>query len=176
MRLRNENQARRGVTVVECAVVYPVTFFLLLGLVIGAMGVFRYQEVSALARAGARYASTHGNSYRRDTGQGTGVPGTSMGQSGGLFWYTASTTSGSGSDTSWTGDIYDNAIRPNIIALDPSRLTVQVGWPSVINQADKPDNWPGSQVAVTVTYQWMPELFLIGPINLTSTSKMPITN
>ena|SRR5438132_1832876 len=176
MRLRTANQARRGVTVIESAVVYPVTFLLLLGLVIGSLGIFRYQEVAALARAGARYASTHGNAYRKDTGQPTGSPGTAAGKSGGYWWYTADPTSASGSDTSWTGDIYDQAIRPNLIALDTSRLSVKVGWPPVINQQDKPDNWPGSQVSVTVTYQWMPELFLIGPINLSSTSTMPITN
>ena len=41
MRLRTANQARRGVTVIESAVVYPVTFLLLLGLVIGCMDIFR---------------------------------------------------------------------------------------------------------------------------------------
>ena len=62
------------------------------------------------------------------------------------------------------------------VALDTTRLTCKIGWPPVINQTDKPDNWPGSKVTITVTYQWMPELFLIGPINLTSTSTMAITN
>ena len=69
-----------------------------------------------------------------------------------------------------------NAIRPNLVALDPSKLTVQIGWPSVINQADKPDNWTGSKIAVKVTYQWFPELYFTDPISLTSTSIMPITN
>src|SRR2546423_846727 len=105
MRLRTVNQARRGITVIECAVVYPVTFLLLLGLVIGSMGIFRYQEAAAWPRAGARYASPHGNAYRKDTGQPPGPPAPPAGQSGGYWWYTASPTSASGSDTSWTGDI-----------------------------------------------------------------------
>jgi hypothetical protein len=46
----------------------------------------------------------------------------------------------------------------------------------VVNQASKPDNWPGSRVEVTVRYQWMPELLFVGPITLSSTSSMPITN
>jgi Flp pilus assembly protein TadG len=173
---RSVPRRRRGVTVLECAVVYPVTFFLLLGLVIGAMGIVRYQEVAALARAGARYASTHGAQYRKDTGMGVGSAGASSGTlTNNVYWYSANPTASTGSDTSWTGLIYDNGIRPNLVALDSNYLQVQVGWPPVINQA-KPDNWPGSTVTVTVTYQWLPELFLIGPINLTSSSTMPITN
>jgi hypothetical protein len=31
-------------------------------------------------------------------------------------------------------------------------------------------------VTVTVSYQWFPEIYLVGPFNLTSTSSMPITN
>jgi len=32
-----------------------------------------------------------------------------------------------------------------------------------------------NNVTVTVTYRWMPEVFLGGPIDLTSTSTMPMT-
>jgi hypothetical protein len=148
----------------------------MIGLVVGAQGVARYQEVATLARAGARYASTHGAQYRRDAGLPIGSPGTSAGSSGGLFWYSADPKQSAGKDTSWAGDDYDSAARPKLVALDPSRLTYQVGYPSVINQPDKPDNWPGSQVSVTVSYQWLPELYLVGPIRLTSTSSVPITN
>lgn len=170
-------ELRRGVTVVECAVIYPVTFLLLLGLVVGGMGVFRYQEVAALAREGARYASTHGAQYRKDANLGTGTAGSSSPTSSqSTFWYAVNPTLSSGSDTSWAGDVYSQCIRPNLVALNPSSLNVQVGWPAVINQSDKPDNWPGSRVSVTVSYQWLPEVFLVGPINLTSTSTMVITN
>ncbi len=169
-------RARRGASVVECAVVYPITFVLLLGLVIGAMGIFRYQEVAALARAGARYASTHGAQYRRDAGMSPGTAGTYAGQSNNTFWYQCNPQSAKGSDYSWSGEIYDQAIRPNLVGLDAPYLTVLVGWPPVSNQPDNPDNWPGSRVSVTVTYQWLPELFFLGPINLSSTSTMPITN
>ena len=173
---------RRGVTVLECAIIYPVVFLLMLMLMIGGMGVFRYQEVASLARAAARYASTHGAQYRKDVGESVGTPGTSSANTqNNLMWYSADPTSASGSDTSWTGDIYDSATRPQLIALDPNNLTFQVGWPMVTNPSgtvvqNKPDNWPGSSVTVTVTYQWLPELYLIGPITLTSTSTMPVTN
>ena len=143
---------RDATTAVECALILPVTFFLLFGLVIGAMGVFRYEEVAALARQATRYASTHGHQYRKDAGLAVG------------------------DSTAWKTDIYNNAISPNLVSLDPAKLTYQVSWPDVINQPGKPDNWPGSQVTVTVSYQWFPELYLVGPLNLTSTSSAPITN
>lgn len=173
---RNLAPKRRGVTVVECAVVYPVTFLLLLGLVVGALGIVRYQEVAALARAGARYASTHGAQFRKDTGMSVGSPGTGTATlSNSCYWYSVDPTASSGSDTTWAGLIYDNGIRPNLVAVDSKYLQCNVAWPAVINQS-KADNWPGSTCTVTVTYQWLPECFLFGPINLTSTSTMPITN
>jgi len=149
---RRQLAVRAGATVVECAIVLPVTFFLMFALLIGGMGMFRYQEVATLAREGARYGSTHGHQYRRDAGQPDGT------------------------SADWSADIYNNAISPQIISLDVSQLSYQVTWPDVINQPGKPDNWPGSKVDVTVSYNWFPELYLVGPIVLTSTSSMPITN
>jgi Flp pilus assembly protein TadG len=143
---------RRAATLVESAIVLPTTIILLLALLVGALGVFRYQEVATLAREGARYASTHGYQYRKDNGLPMGTA------------------------ADWTLDIYTNAILPEVVALDVNQLTASATWPDVINQPGKPDNWPGSQVTVTVSYQWMPEWGLVGPITLTSTSSMPITN
>ena len=177
MRICCQPRGRRpAVTAVECAIVYPATFLLILGLIVVAQGVARYQEVASLARSASRYASTHGAQYRKDTGLAAGSAGTSAGTSNGLFWYSTDPTQASGTDTSWTGATYDAAVRPNLVALDPTKLTFKMGYPSVINQSTKPDNWPGSQVSVTVTYQWLPELYLVGPFNLSSTSSSPITN
>jgi Flp pilus assembly protein TadG len=177
MRLAITRAGQRPAAVaVECAVVYPLTFLLVLGLIILAQGVARYQEVATLARAGARYASVHGANYRKDAGLAVGSAGTDAGSSGGLFWYSADPTKASGSDTSWAGDVYDSAVRPKLVALDTSYLTFKIGYPSVINQSTKPDNWPHSQVTVTVTYNWLPDLYLVGPITLSSTSSLPITN
>ena len=143
---------RTGATVLECALVLPVVFFLLLGLAVGTTGVFRYQETATLAREGARYASTHGYQYRKDSGLTMGT------------------------STDWQKDIYDNGIAPKIMMLDPKYITVKISWPDVINQAGKPDNWPGSRVDVTVSYQWTPPLLWTGPIVLQNSSSMPITN
>lgn len=143
---------RAGATVMECAIVLPIALFLFIGLIVGTAGVFRFQEVSTLAREGARYASTHGYQYRKDAGMSMGSP------------------------EEWRKDIYDNGIKPKIVGLDTSKLTVTVTWPDVINQPGKADNWPGSKVDVKVSYQWLPAVFLVGPYTLHSTSSMPITN
>jgi Flp pilus assembly protein TadG len=150
--IRVHQSRRSAATTVECAVILPITLFLLIGFVVGGMGVFRYQEVALLAREGARYASTHGAQFRTDSGQGIGTA------------------------DDWIQDIRDNGIEPKRTALDPARMTVNVSWPPVINQPSRPDNWPGSKVTVTVSYQWMPEMWLVGPYTLTSTSELPITN
>src|SRR5213593_2814721 len=50
--MRNTVRQRRGASVLEFAIVAPVTFMLILGLIIGGLGVFRYQEVAQLAREG----------------------------------------------------------------------------------------------------------------------------
>jgi hypothetical protein len=59
---------RRGMSVVECAIVYPFTILLLLSTVILGLGVFRFQQLQFLAREGARYASVHGPNYSTATG------------------------------------------------------------------------------------------------------------
>ncbi len=58
--------ARRGVTTAECGVVYAITLLLIIGTMIEALGVFRYQQLSWLAREGARYASVHGPTYQSE--------------------------------------------------------------------------------------------------------------
>src|SRR4029079_2586263 len=67
---------RPGTHLVECAIVYPVTFFLILSIIYGSMGIFRYQEMAALSREAARYGSVHGAQYRKDAGLVTGTGGT----------------------------------------------------------------------------------------------------
>ena len=73
--MRVRTHPRPATAAVEAALVFPLVFFLLLALVVGAMGVFRYQEVATLAREAARYASTHGRQYRQDARLPTGGPG-----------------------------------------------------------------------------------------------------
>src|SRR5262249_15859062 len=88
-------QPRRGVSHVERAIIYPLTLLLLPGILIGGLGIFRYQQVASLAREGARYASVRGAKYAQS------VPGA-----------TAATQS----------DVYNNAIKPRLVMLDESQL------------------------------------------------------
>src|SRR5438094_2476918 len=60
---------RRGITVLEVAITAPVAMFVVIGLMVGGLGTFRYQQVAALAREGASYASLHGPYYAKRTGQ-----------------------------------------------------------------------------------------------------------
>jgi Flp pilus assembly protein TadG len=164
---------RRGATVFECAIVYPVTFFLILGLVIGGMGIFRYQQVAHLAHEAARFASVHGGNYTQDNAAAI-----------------AAGTKPKVNEAYLTNTL----VAGGSVDLDPTRLAVQVNI-STTNGTFDWDNttatynrWPYSTViqsgavvpvqntvSVTVTYTWMPEMYLIGPINLKSTAVAPMT-
>jgi Flp pilus assembly protein TadG len=156
--MRLQREKRPGATLVESAVVSPVVFLLILGLLVGASGVFRYQEIASLARRAARYASVHGTQYAKDTGNPAATP----------------TVSGPALPGS---DIYNN-VAANAVILDLSRLTCSVNYNSA-NSPYSTSNVNGQVVAtantvsVTVSYQWIPEVFL-GGITLTSTSVMPM--
>ena len=136
--MRYRKPARPAATVVESAVVLPAFFLFTLGLIVGALGVFRYQEVASLAREATRYASVRGAQYAQATGKSAATP----------------------------SDVYENAIRPNAVGLDMTRLSYAVSW--------SPDNRQGGLVTVRVTYRWVPEAFL-GGMDLTSTSTMAVS-
>jgi Flp pilus assembly protein TadG len=147
--LHTPSRRRRGASLVEMAIVFPVIILLLFGLIIGGMGIYRYQQLAHLAREGARYASVHGADSERETGVPAATP----------------------------QDIYNNAIAPQVVVLDLSKLSYQVTWnssnsPSTTTNFEQP---VGNTVTVTVTYQWFPEWFLIGPITLSSSSTMPMS-
>ncbi len=136
--LRRADAGRRaGGAVVEAAIVYPITFLLILGVISGGMGIFRYQEVASLAREGSRWASTHGSQYSQDTGKPAAT----------------------------AKDVYTNAILPKVVGLDVTKLSYTVTW----NPGNQP---PNSTVTVKVSYQWSPEVYLLGTFTLTSTSTM----
>jgi Flp pilus assembly protein TadG len=136
---------RRGTTTVEFAVTCPIVFFLIFATVVGGLGVFRYQQVAAAAREGARYASVHGGDYEQETGNPAATP----------------------------EDIYTKAILPAASSLDPSLLSYSVTWNKNNMPLDASGSYEtptGNTVTVTVTYQWLPEMYLAGPYTLSSTS------
>jgi Flp pilus assembly protein TadG len=138
-------------SIVESAMVYPVTFLLALGLIIGGLGIFRYQEVSNLTRESARYASVHGTNYARDAGTTPPTP----------------------------DDIYNAVVVPKAVALDLSQLSYQITYntsnsPNHSVVVNNDVTTVTNTVQVTLTYQWIPEAFL-GGITLSSTSEMPMS-
>jgi Flp pilus assembly protein TadG len=150
--MRLNAKLRRGVSVVELAVVGPILLLLLIGLVVGGMGIFRYQEVAHLARESSRYASVHGTQYQQDTGQPAAT----------------------------AQDIYNNVVVAQNVGLDLSQLNCWVAWntnnspyhTNIVNGTVVPVT---NTVQVTITYQWIPEAFL-GGITLTSTAVSPMSN
>jgi Flp pilus assembly protein TadG len=138
--MRLSSTPRRAATVVEFAVVAPLTFILLLGILVGGMGISRYQQIANLTRESSRWASVRGSQYAKDT-----------------------------SNAAATGqDVYNNVISAEAVSLDLSQLKYTVSW--------SPDNTPMTgKVKVTITYQWVPEVFL-GGITLASTSESVMTN
>jgi Flp pilus assembly protein TadG len=163
---------RRGTSIIEGAIVYPVTFFLIFGLLIGGMGIFRYQEVAHLARECARFASTHGGQYAKENA--------------------AAITAGT---TPSVDEAYlKTLVKSGSVSLKSNNLTVTVNINTTGGSYDWDDTgntnnrWPSSTtvvnnakvtlqntVSVTVKYQWMPELYLAGPLTLQSTAVMPIS-
>jgi hypothetical protein len=141
---------RRAFAATESVFVLPALLTLILVIAVGGYGIFRYQQISMLAREGARYASVHGGQYQQETGN------------------TAATAT----------DVYNNAISPMATSLDLAQLNYSVSWntsnmPSgVSGNYEKPT---GNTVTVTVTYNWFPEVYLVGPITLSSTSTMPMS-
>jgi len=147
---RNARSRRAGFAATESLVVLPILIFLILSTVVGGYGVFRYQQIAMLAREGARYASVHGGQYQQDTGNPAAT----------------------------AGDVYNIAIAPYATSLDLKQLNYTVSWnsnnmPYTLNgDYEKPT---GNTVTVIVNYNWFPEMYLMGPITLTSTSTVPMS-
>jgi Flp pilus assembly protein TadG len=136
MRIPLKSAKRHGSAVIEAAIVLPVVFFLLLGTLVGCSLVFTYQEVATLAREGARYACVHGTRHAMDEAVAP-----------------ADAT-----------EIYNNAIQPRMMTVDPSQVTYSVTW----NTSNKPGNY----VSVQVNYTWSNVIFGDVPLTSTSTVRM----
>jgi hypothetical protein len=162
------------------AIIYPLTFMLTLGMIVGAMGIAKYNEVAYLAREAARYASTHGGQYAFDGAQKS-ITGPNA-----SAWQTQLTNE---PPVASSADL-TNFIASHAMLLDSSQVNAAVSW--TIPSTYTPSNYPNyastsldkngvpaqiviyNNVIVTISYNWMPEFYLIGPITLSSTSQMPM--
>lgn len=162
-RVAQQKRSRRqgnpsGATIVEFAIAGPILMLLLFGFLIMTLGVFRYQQVAYLARNGARYASTHGAQFRADNRLPTGDTAT------------------------WIDDIRTNGVLPRSAGLVPDHLTVNAEWSAGDNSTNTNSGESGdfnqvqlNTVTVTVSYNWLPEAYLTGPLTLTSHATVPMS-
>jgi Flp pilus assembly protein TadG len=182
MHHRPFRKKRRAATTVELAIVLPVTFALVLAIMIGGVGVFRYQQVAHLARETARFASVHGGQYAKN-------------HSGNIA---------AGTLPNVNEDYLTSFAKSRAVGLDKSQLKVKatmtvitpgaksasttetVAWDNTTENLYRspysawtdttktpPVNVEVSNVVtVQVTYSWSPGLFGMGSIDLTSTAVM----
>jgi Flp pilus assembly protein TadG len=151
---------RRGAMAVEAAVVHPVMMFLLLSLIVGGMGVFRYQQVAGQAREAARWAAVRGSDWEKAT-----------------------------DDTCPTqNDIMQKAVAPLAAGMDLKSLAVQVYWideatgqvvawdkaPKDPLSLTKSGDYVTNKVRVSVTYQFSPQIFFVGSLQLKSVCEFPM--
>jgi Flp pilus assembly protein TadG len=161
MPTRNLPERRRGATTVEAAIVMPILLLMVFAIIVGGMGVFRYQLIGHLAAEAARYASVHGADWEADQNQ---APLT-------------------------TAQIVQNIMLPSATTLDPTQLAVTVQW--VDNGKNQVQDWDSSprtpkslnssgdyvtnNVRVTIRYTWIPET-LLPPCTLTSVCEIPLSH
>jgi len=163
MRQRKGIPERRGAVMVEAAFVHPVMLILIFMIIIGGMGVFRYQQVACQAREAARWAAVRGSDWRNASGEPFPTK----------------------------SDILKKAVLPFAAGMDPKSLSIQVEWIDKVNGNGKGEDWDcaakhpksvdknnrsvSNRVCVTVTYQWSPEFFIVGAIKLQSRSEIAMS-
>jgi Flp pilus assembly protein TadG len=148
-------QERKGSALVETAVVYPVLFLLVLGIIMLGISVFRYQQVAHAAREGARWAAVHGAKYAEETGNTAATP----------------------------EDVFTNSILPQMAKVPASTLTYSVTWDQNNKQSytylyTNPTTGETSirsrqnTVSVTVRYTWDTGFFGVIPVQSTTVMTM----
>ena len=160
MILRRKDRTRKGAAAVEGAVVYPSFFALLFMLVVGGMGVFHYQMCACLANEAVRFACVRGKSWAKETGQ-------------------ASPTQ---------QQIFDQCVAPAaigmylanlsiaVVVIDPASGTA-VNWdtsPKFTYTVSSTGTAQTTRVRATVSYNWFPELFLVGPYTMSAVAEQPM--
>jgi hypothetical protein len=187
--MRLATKPRKGTHVVECAVVYPFVFFIILATIVGGLGIFRYQQMAFLSREASRYCATHAASYTKENYNSSHPTSPTAG----VLSISAGTLPGtvvSGNCTVDANYVINNVIIPqasilnttNINSGGPMTVTINYNsqtnssWPTTWQSAattNPPSNVTNYQtsvngfaamvtntVSVTITYQWTPELII----------------
>jgi hypothetical protein len=146
---------------VEAAVVLPVVLFLLLGLIVGGMGVFRYQQVACQAREAARWASVRGARWQQATGQ-TSPTKQHILQQAVVPFSAGMNTSSISIQVYWIDEVSGKVVDWDTSSKAPVTLTAS-------NQA------VNAHIRVTVSYQWTPLAFQGVAKTLQSTCEIPMS-
>ncbi|MGH2428018.1 MAG: TadE/TadG family type IV pilus assembly protein [Candidatus Limnocylindria bacterium] len=146
----------RGQALVEFALVAPIFFLLLIGLVEGGRYVFYSDMLNHATREGARYGIVHGSNSTDPTGPGSGDP---------------------------TGEDVRNAVvdaAPGLAsspgdfdALEPCWRT---GTLAPSDPCPNTNNHRGTTIDVRAEYTYMPIVPLFGPITIRGESSLVINN
>lgn len=148
-------QRRTGAALVETALVYPILFLLVLGIIMLGIGVFRYQQVAHAAREGARWAAVHGAKYSQETGNPAATP----------------------------QDVFDTVILPQMARVSSANISYAVTWNQDNRQTysyvyTNPTTGATSvrsrqnTVSVTVGYTWDTGFFGVIPVSSTTVMTM----
>jgi Flp pilus assembly protein TadG len=144
----------------ETAIVLPVYLLVLLGLIVGGLGVFHYQQAACLAQEAARWASVRGRDYQADTNQPSPT----------------------------TQQILQQVV-PLAASMDTSQISLAVLWinqgtsttqswdsaPKDVKSQNAQGDYVSNTVRATITYTWDPGL-LFSPVTLSCTSEVPMAN
>jgi Flp pilus assembly protein TadG len=155
-----KRQRRTGAALVETALIYPILFLLILGIILLGIAVFRYQQVAHAAREGARWAAVHGAEYGEEGASATPPR------------YAAT-----------EADIYNAAILPQLAGMQAANVTYAVTWNNSNKQSHSyvyVDPATGvsrvremaNTVSVTVSYSWNTGLFGDVPVSSTAVMRM----
>ena len=151
---------RRGAVALEAAIVYPILFFLVLALIIGGVGVSRYQQVALLAQEASRWTCVRGAGWEKD----------------------------SNSPPLTVSQIREEVVLPMSVGLDPNKLTVAADWINGVtgdvvpwDSSNRKPTTPNSnqdqvanRIRVTITYLWSPPFLLGGTFKLQSVCEIPM--
>jgi Flp pilus assembly protein TadG len=157
MMMTRRKTVRSGSVLAESALIYPVMFLLILGVILLGLAVFRYQQVSHISREASRWASVHGQQWATENKTTAATP----------------------------ADIYNKAILPHAAGMQKAGITYSVTWNTRADGT--PDKRPTrvvlvvdpvtglskevaqyNTVSVTVTYSWKAPLFGNLPVSCTS--------
>jgi TadE-like protein len=143
------SRGRRGAAVVEAAVVLVVLILILFGMLDLTLLVLQSNTVAEATRRLCRQAVVHGQ----------------MASPQFTVWGPAS-VSGTASD----GSDYAQALNPELVNFDLTKVSYSITWPDGNNQ-------PGSRLQVTVSFEYQPiTQFVLGgstiPITMVSTMQV----